>query len=367
MAVTSHSQSQTYIQCPQHWKNRYKEGLTSKTDGAALAFGSAMDKAVELILTKKPRAEYEPAFEKLFYSTVDRSQNYVPIFDSKIIEYYASDFDEYVLTEEDRDSLDVWQKDLKLTKWASTGVNAFKEIAKVEKNPHRELHQDAKTFYNRACWLSLKRKGLMLLNAFEEQFMPKVTKVHDIQKYIHLKDDSTGDKIIGYIDFVAEIEGYDKPIIFDLKTSSRAYNQSKIEQSDQLTLYIAMEGNSYETDLVGYVVLVKNIKRVETATCNKCGHTKVSSHKTCNNEVNGKRCGGTWDESFTLAPEVQVMVQSKSEEQVRIALEDQANIVEAMKRNIIYRNTAKCSDWYGGKCPYYDVCWNNDYSKVNRK
>ncbi len=223
------------------------------------------------------------------------------------------------------------------------------------------------TFYNRMCWLSMKRKGKILLNSFHQQFLPKVKRVISTQGRAQIQDPNTGDTITGFIDMVLEIDGYDKPIIFDLKTAANPYSQQDIDLTQQLTLYAAMKGQEYNTDLVGYVVLSKNIQKSTVNTCKSCGHTKNSSHHTCNNIVGGKRCGGEWDEKVVLEPQVQVLVEKKDPNQINDLLMDYGNIILAMKQEIVYKNTSKCNNWYGSQCPFYGVCHKNDYTGLTNK
>jgi len=92
-----------------------------------------------------------------------------------------------------------------------------------------------------------------------QPILPKIKKVHATQKFYNLKDEVTGDTLMGTLDFVAEIEGYDKPVIIDLKTAARPYTKDNIELSEQLPIYLALSEGKFNTDLVGYVVLIKNI------------------------------------------------------------------------------------------------------------
>ena len=206
-----------------------------------------------------------------------------------------------------------------------------------------------------------------MIGAFKEQFLPKITKVISTQQRGDIKDAESGDSIMGFIDMVLEIEGYDKPIIFDLKTAARPYDQTSIDLTEQLTLYAKMKGADFNTNLVGYVVLVKNIKKEVVGFCKTCNNKKLSRHKTCNAEIKGVRCNGEWDETIELKPEVQVLVKEKSQEEMDNLMESYGNIICAMKNNIVYKDVSKCANWYGGKCPYYDACHNNDTSGLVKK
>jgi hypothetical protein len=273
-----------------------------------------------------------------------------------------------------------WVKELRIGKMGPDAVDIMKTVAKNKKNPYKNPSENQIKYFNRCSWLSLKRKGEILLYAFIEQFMPNVEEVLAIQKHAYLKDENTGDAVMGYLDFVLKLKDREKPTIFDLKTSANPYKQEQIEQTDQLTLYAAIEGENFKTDDVGYVVCVKNIKKNSVGICKSCGHKKTGQHKTCDNMLQRpqdpagqqlyekeERCGGEWEFKTELEPEIQVLIETKSQQQMTEILLDQGNILEAMNRQIVYKNTSKCNNWYGGKCPYFNLCHNNDSNGLRKK
>src|SRR5262249_3664051 len=108
------------------------------------------------------------------------------------------------------------------------------------------------------------------------------------------------------------------------------------------------------------------------AHCQNCGHTRTSTHATCDNELltpEGKtqRCKGPWKETVALKPKVQVLVEKKSLQQVNDLLNDVSNVVLAMKNKIVYKNTQKCENWFGNRCPYYNACHKGDYSGLKKR
>ncbi len=379
MTTTSYSQSSTYVNCSKHWYWKYIEKWESPDENSSLPFGTAFDAAVSAILQKQ--TNYIDIFNNKWYSTTNRKGVASPIFDSKTISYGSNDFDEYVLKPEDLDLMKDWLTELKLEKLGTDPVEAFKVIAKDKKNPYKRPNEMKIQYYNRCNWLSLKRKGELLLDAFVEQFMPQVDEVLSIQKHAYIKDEITGDAVMGFLDFVLKMKGRDKNTIFDLKTSANPYKQDQIDNSDQLTLYAAIEGKNFNTDEVGYVVCVKNIKKEQVGICPKCGHQKSGQYKTCNNNLlktdeagnllyegqAPERCGTEWQYKTVLKPEIQVLIETKSEQQMTDILLDQGNILEAMNRQIVYKNTSKCNNWYGGKCPYFNLCHGNDSTGLKKK
>lgn len=370
MAKTSHSQNSTYISCPKHWHLSYKEGWESPVQGASLFFGSAIDAAVTDMLEGKSN------WLITFYDRWNKAYSFgkaTPVFDNDDVVYGHKDMDKDILEQKDFVLLETWAKELNLIDPNSTPSNQhlidiYKDCAETKKNPYKMLKKTQLKYFNRASWLSMKRKGKILLEAFNTQFYPKITKVLATQQRADIKDPNTGDVITGFVDMVLEISDYPgKPIIFDLKTAAMPYSQDDIDLTQQLTLYSAMKGKDYNTDLVGYVVLCKNIPKDVVAHCDKCGNKRNGRHKTCDAVVNNTRCTGNWIEQSVPAPVVQVLVEQKSQKQVNDLLLDIGNIMLAMDNGIVYKNVDKCKNWFGGQCPMYNLCHHGDSTGLNNK
>lgn len=344
------------------WSIKYQEKIDSELEGASLSFGSAIDAAVSSML------EGNSDFIKVFYD--NWKSQYIfgqvkKVWDNPSISYGHKDLDADLLEQKDYIELENWAKELKLLPALAKPtyldlIDLFKICSKAKANPYIRTTDEQLKYFNRVSWLGLKRKGKIMLNSFHQQFYPKIKKVYSVQKRADLKDASTGDSLTGFVDMVVDLEGYDKPIILDLKTSSMPYDQHKLDISPQLTLYAAMIAKEYNTNLVGYVVLNKNILKDEVSTCLSCGHKKDGRHTTCNAvKLDGTRCGGIWHHSKIPNPQVQVMIAEKSEEQINDLLTDYSNIIVAMKNNVIWKNTEHCQDHFGGSCPFIKYCHNN--------
>lgn len=362
---TSYSQSNTYKDCSQHWHYRYVDKIQTEDSGASTFFGSAVDGAI-IDMLEHPEKNCYKTFESLWTAGRDFKGKPTQIFDNNKINFAHADYDKDVIDafkDEDGPVLHKWIEELKLTHLGTDYDVVYAAVAKAKKNPYKRLPDSYLTYFNRASWLSMYRKGLLLIESFEKQFLPKIEKVLAVQKHSSIKDETVGDSITGYIDMVLKLHGHERPIIFDLKTAARPYSQDQIEHSEQLTIYLAMEGQRFNTDMVGYIVLSKAINKDIEAYCKKCNYKKDGRHRSCNNMVNDiepdkkpVRCDGEWNETVVLKPEVQVMIARKTDAQVNHVMEDQSNIIVGMKNGVVYKNTSKCMNWYGNKCPYYDLC-----------
>lgn len=356
--------------CPKMWHLQYVDKWESSVQGSSLFFGTAIDTAITSML------EGKTDFITTFYDKWEFQFNFgkaVRILDNDTITYSHKDFDADLLEAKDYPKLESWAKEFGLIGATSTPtpeelVKLFRECSKAKASPYVKLTDEQFKYFNRCSWLSLKRKGKILINAFHQQFYPKIKKVIATQKRCKIEDPSTGDSIVGYIDMIVELEGYDKPVILDLKTSSFLYDQSQLDLSPQLTLYAAMEAKNHNTDLVGYVVLNKNVPKDEIGTCQSCGYTKSTRHKTCDNTLpTGNRCGGTWLETKVPNLQVQVLIDAKTPHQIDDLLGDMGNVILAMKNGIVYKNTNHCDDHFGGKCPFYNLCHKNDPTGLTKK
>jgi hypothetical protein len=112
--------------------------------------------------------------------------------------------------------------------------------------------------YNNIAWTSLRRKGPLLISAFKEQILPQIEEVYSIQEPVTLPDEN--DEFVGFIDFVASfVHSPGVKYVVDLKTSSRAYKEDSVKESDQLSCYSEYKNIRN----CAYVVLVKELKKKE--------------------------------------------------------------------------------------------------------
>lgn len=108
-------------------------------------------------------------------------------------------------------------------------------------------------------WVTLRKKAYLIIDAYLEQIIPRIKKVHFVQRYVELKN-SAGDTFIGYIDFCATWED-GKTYIFDNKTSSIKYAADSVEKSEQLATYKEALTDELKIDGAGYVVIPKHIRK----------------------------------------------------------------------------------------------------------
>jgi hypothetical protein len=311
-------------------------------------FGSALDEAINVLLKKEdldPIQVFTKKWEKGFINN-----KLVDLPFSTQIVYAASDFDKDLLKPMDLLKLSQLAEQIGWDK--KEPLEHYYECESAKKTKaYKTYTEDQNKYLNYANWLSLFRKAELIIAAYKKEIMPKIVNVISVQKRIELK--ANDDIIEGYIDFVAEWE--DGTVrVFDNKSSSRMYDEDAVENSPQLALYALHEN----LQKAGFIVYLKNIEKIRSKVCTVCGHDGSDSRaKTCNSETEGKRCGGAWEESFTPKARIQVVLGDVNPKLEDAVLDNFNSVNDLIKREVYYKNTHACDDYYGGPCPYKALCF----------
>jgi len=360
----SHSAASKYMDCAQSYKYWYIDKLRPKTQKAALLFGSAVDKAVTSMFNTLKTGVEEHKPENVFeyawrFADVNGVNTHLP--DCIDIVYADSDFDFELLGNEQVKNL---EEQFKLD-------NAEEKLKAVYTEKKRvgfdRLNLKDKELLNKANWMCLFQKGLLMIEAVKRDFIPNIEKVYATQVYVKLENQDQ-DKVIGFADLVAKWKGYDKPIIFDLKTSTRDYEPDSVLVSPQLTLYVHSLSDQFDhTRTAGFLVLKKLVYKNRVKVCSKCAADGSGGrHKTCPELVNGDRCNGAWLEKINPEVKTQMIINDIPEQTEDIVLENFDNINLSINHGIFHRNFQSCIKPYG-KCPYYGLCYKNDMDGLVKK
>jgi hypothetical protein len=344
----SHSQVSRFQTCPTSYKYYYVEKIRPTVSKAALMFGTALDRAIQNLLKPEDQNKNktpEDIFKYFWrFQEVNGKREYLPTLLSLV--YAKSDFDEDLLTDE------------VVEKIGKSREEILKIIAVRNEVGYDKLSDREKEIANHAFWGCLEQKGLLMIEAFKNKVLPKITKVLSVQEYICL-DNEEGDKVIGYIDMVVNIQGQDKPVIIDLKTSAMKYDEvNSVIYSPQLSLYVHAVGKKYGTNKAGYIVLNKHIIKNKSKVCLSCNFDGSGSrHKTCFNIIEDKRCGGAWKEIINPEVYVQFLIDEIPEATVNLVLDNIDEINYALKTGFYTKNLSKCLDTYGSPCEYLSLCY----------
>lgn len=292
MLTLSNTKKNLYQRCPMAYYIHYILKLREKKVGSALPFGSAIDDAQGILLTTKDIDKAKDEFIKRWTN---------PVINSKVIK---KDYEKHIRFSKSDSDTGLFDKDEEITPWES-----------------------------------LKRKGLMMLDGYNEQIMPEIKEVLQVQKYVKVENRS-GDRIIGYIDLVAKMSD-GKTYIIDNKTSSVTYDENILNTMDcgQLASYSYSGAKmGIEHDGVGYIVLDKKIRKT----------TKT-----------GPRV------------RTQIILGKPPKEIVNKTLADYNDVLYNIKMGMFQSNSPNC-DTYFGKCPCTkfiesDGTNYNDFTYVGRE
>lgn len=186
-------------------------------------FGNAVDVGLNTLLRNTmPGVEQKNPHEQFMkvWGYTEINGNGVELAKSDLVKYSKSDYDENILTEADKN-------DIKL------GLDK--------------------------SWVSLRRKGLMIVDAYEKQILSRIKEVIAVQKYVSLSN-KDGDKFIGYIDFICRWED-DKVYIVDNKTTSIKYKDDSVSTSPQLATYFEGTVEEFEPDGAMYIAVPKKFRK----------------------------------------------------------------------------------------------------------
>lgn len=355
----SHSQISKYQLCPKSYEYHYIKKIRPKVTSAALIFGSAMDVALNALLTESndnPEALFERSFR---YQKINNIERYIPTHTELV--YANADFDSDLLTKDDYNHIEEQAQKNAIPRYTD-----YLETHKILRDKKKQSGLDSLTFdekkvFNLLNWLCLRRKGLLMIDAYRRKVLPRIEKVHAVQEYISL-DNAVGDKVIGYVDLIADIKDIGT-VILDNKTSSMEYEEDSVLTSPQLSLYMHILEEKYKTRKAGYIVMRKTVIKNKKKICSVCSFDGSGSrHKTCSNIINGKRCDGAWTETIDPDIYIQFIVDEIPPQTEHIVLENIDVINEGIKNKSFHRNLNSCTNHYGGPCPYINLCFKNSMS-----
>ncbi|HEY9885655.1 MAG TPA: hypothetical protein V6C96_00195, partial [Vampirovibrionales bacterium] len=350
-----------------------------------------VDEALNILLLKKKKKltddekkileEKDPieVFEDHFkYATIKKDVGPEDISTSQYMDYYKSDFNPELLFDEDYVDLkvfmvvsgyvDVDQELLldttKLKKYLEKDkkidpIDLFDNLMDKIKNKD-DISLTDKCFINYSSWLSLRRKGHLLIETYEKEVLPQIKVVHSIQKRVNLPND-LGDTLVGVIDLECEFVGKKGIFTTDNKTSSTKYKESEIYEKQQLVIYDEYTENGQ----VAYIVLQKKPKLIKYKKCDSCDHEDTSKKRKC------PKCGGNL-EVYQVEPYVEwdIITKTLEDNKKDLVFDEISAILEEIKdcveMDFFSKDTNNCMA-YGKKCPFYSLCHLNSNSGITDK
>lgn len=321
------SKMEKYLRCPFSYDCHYNKKIRPRKLGSALMFGVGLDEAFNSLLLKdgrNPNEVYEASTKNYKVGSID---------------YGKYDYDKYLLNYEEKDKALEYCKTLG---YKGEDVDElWDELYDKEKlNPK---HEKAMDYLAR---LSLSKKAEIMIKAYKEQVLPRIKKVHAVQKTSET----------GIVDLVADIDKIGNTYVIDNKTSSQEYEDNEADYSVQLTLYAIEE----KINKVMFIVIPKKIDKDFTKICKKCGHKATGSHKTCDKEVKGERCHGEWKTTMKVNVQIQFVEAEVTETMKKRSLEIKDQVGKAIEAKHFPCNFANCSNQFGRPCEYRELYWKGD-------
>lgn len=261
----SHSAKEVFTTCAYKYFLQYFWKLKAKGYRPALAFGDAMDAGLNTLLKTRDLSKGKDAFAEKW--------NW---YKNKDIAYNKSDLDEWLVEGQE-----------------------FKNVSEM-------------------TWASLFKRGIILLEEFDAQIMPRIKKVVEVQIDDKVTNDF-GDELVIKTDFICIWED-GRVILFDNKTSSVKYEDDAVRKSEQLAIYYETLKDKYDIDAAGYIVIPKRI--------NKKKLPRV---------------------------EIKVMIDDIDQETIQKTLKSYDDVLEQIKGGMFPQNKKACIGKFG-KCDFYDLC-----------
>ena len=367
----SHSQRELYSLCGRKYYYRYIKKMRPKAKGSALPFGIAFDEATEVLFKGGTLQESKDKFADMWLTTEDNLD----------VKFAKTDFVAGILDSTDVSKLELAADNLNHSKpkqeysQHKNVKQLIKDLIKFRDNDYiRDLTDEEKYFLHYTNVLCMLKKGLMMLESFNSDILPHISKLHGTQVKISIKHPD-GHEVMGYIDVLCEMEGYKlangrvlkkgEVVVLDVK-SAGTYSWKKHDNLDtapQLDTYLvseqvqdlAKELTGEETNLVGYAVTSKVPLKNSLQICKKCGNVKTGRHKTCDAEIDGERCNGEWDEQSTYSCQSKLVIGERNLEEAMLMFQDFEDTLVGIQAGSFPRDRNSCNA-FNSVCDYYHVC-----------
>lgn len=255
----SYSAVSEYLECGRKYKLNRIDKIRPERYSSSFLFGSAVGAGAEIILghyMKDNPNDQKDTKESVFLREMKKATingvEFDDITDSELMDYRATDLQYELLTAEDIALVNDKIEELGFEELI------IPDFLQYVKSVRRNVTGDDLKLFNYMSWLSLCRKGIMILDLQENWAKRSLFEVHAIEKKIQVFNEE-GDEFIGYLDFDATFKDGVRRIM-DWKTSGNPkqyYPDDAASTSTQLTIYANQEG-VYE---VGYHVADKVIRK----------------------------------------------------------------------------------------------------------
>lgn len=347
MKKISYSAWECYMTCGMKYYITRVLGWEVKQKSSALVFGSVIDDALNHLLETNDIEGAKKIFKdgiKCLYKSTDYY-------------FFKGDFDYDLLTDRQIDLGLEYLKELDYEgslDLESLHKALYKQILS-NGNDYQAITQNQQLFLSCISTMSLKQKGLMMIDAYVEKVLPKINKVVSVQRATKLRP--------GFLDIEIDLKGHGM-VTADHKTAGRMYDQSKIDHAWQLFIY----DKEVNHGKVCYIVLGKTLRKNAQKTCRSCGFNgNGSRHITCPDESTGSRCYGEWEIVITPEIDIQVMVADVNKAEQETVLKSIESVEKAIDAKVFPMNLNSCPNQFGKPCEVMDFCRTGCTAKLQKR
>jgi hypothetical protein len=205
----SHSAKETYATSSMKYFLHYLLKLRPTGYKSPLAFGDSIDISINTLLETRDVDLAKVKFQERWN-----------FYKDKEVKYSKSDYDEHLLPERyDTDGTSIEER----------------------------------------TWITLAERGLIMIQEYNEQVMPRIKEVIKVQ-IDQTAANELGDELVIKTDMIVVWED-DRRILFDNKTTSVAYLEDSVMNSQQLAIYYETLKQEYNLDACGFIVIPKRLRK----------------------------------------------------------------------------------------------------------
>lgn len=351
----SYSAVSRYLTCGKNYEHYYINKIREKTASSFLAFGKAIDNALNVVLedfkkNKTVSVDYKKTFDE-YWHTIEINGNEYFLPDCTLVGYAKYEFIYELLTKEDKKALRVHIQELDP---AYSDILLDKVVPILQDKKSAKIITDEEhRLLNLFHWHSARRKAHGMLDAYVREILPNLSDVVEIQKNIKFTTEDDRE-LIGVIDFIGVSNKYGNKIIIDNKTSRRKYSIDQLYDSRQLALYSVHE----QIDYVGFAIMVKEPKFIKEKFCEGCDIYLETRKKRC--EV----CKEEYAVKEKPVFYTQFLMGKLDESFKKVTMDNFTEVKEAIDKKVFVKNLDKCKNMYGAVCPYYNLCHKDDMTNL---
>ena len=228
---TSYSSIRDFKECPRKWalKREWEQVMKS----SALFFGSTVEAGIDVLIETGDIGKAYGEFKKQWHTRPEnRYEGARQLFDSNDIFYYASDYDSKLLTHYNLKVTKMWYNEIFEDDGTDQDPLGYADVIADMIKKGESITDAQRKFYHRVVWLCCRQRGMLMIKAFQDNILPNIEAVEGMQVETSITSEDA--EVVGFVDYIAKMQGQDGYAIVDLKSSGKFYEAHELDTSDQL-------------------------------------------------------------------------------------------------------------------------------------